>query len=111
MSRFKDGFHLCMLIASLIFRLCQFSSRSRIFTSHIEHWWPVFNLCSPTADRGWRHDRCSLILINTRGNRFTTRLHYLESLNHSNYVIHDFCVNLNGMVTSYSSCKLDTRTV
>ena len=40
-----------MSMASLIFLLCQFSSRSRIFTSLIEDWWPVFNLCSLTADR------------------------------------------------------------
>ena len=45
MSLFKDSFTLCMFMASLIFLLCQFSSLSRIFTSLIEHWWPVFNLC------------------------------------------------------------------
>ena len=43
--------------------LCQFSLRCRIFTFLIEHWWPVFNLCSLTADSGWRHDRCSLIRV------------------------------------------------
>ena len=60
---FKDGFPLCMLMASLIFLLYQFSSRSRIYTSLIEHRWPVFNLCSLTGDRGWQHDRCSLICV------------------------------------------------
>ena len=62
MSLFRDGFP-CVLMASLMFLLCQFSSPSRIFTSLVEHWWPVFNLSSLTADRGWRHDSCSLIHV------------------------------------------------
>ena len=52
-----------MSMASLIFLLFQFSSSSRIFTSFIEHWWPLFNLQSLTGDRGWWHDRCSLIRV------------------------------------------------
>ena len=63
MSLFNAGCPLCMLMASLIFLLCQFSSRSTMFTSLIAHWWPVFNLCSLTADRGWRHNRCSFICV------------------------------------------------
>ena len=64
MSLIKDGFPLCMLIASLIFPMCQLSSRSRILHPSLhEHWRSVFNLCSLTADRGWRHDRCYLIRV------------------------------------------------
>ena len=32
-----------------------------LFTVEDFHWWPIFNLCSFTADRGWRHDRYSLL--------------------------------------------------
>ena len=42
---YDTGFPLCMLMASLIFLLSQFSSLSRIFTSLIEHWWPVLKVC------------------------------------------------------------------
>ena len=33
-----------------------------MFTSLIQHGWPVFNLCLLIANR-WRHDRCSLIRV------------------------------------------------
>ena len=62
-SLYNNGFPLCIVDGSMIYLQCQFSSRSRTFTSLIEHWWPVFNLCSLTANWGWRHDVCSLIRV------------------------------------------------
>ena len=51
MSLFKTRFHW-VCVRPHIFLQCQFSSLSRIFTSLIESWWRVFNLCSLTADSG-----------------------------------------------------------